>query len=328
MQIIVVLVLIAIAIAIFWWALPFLLTALGIYLVYRLIRYVKKEKYFKSPEFLEQKEKIESTIKDFNEVAEYVKEIPNNNQFVPIENKNEYAHLATFENTSKHGYKRDRNTKNINAQNVYPTSLQVVRKASEEPIKYLCKYFDINPTEENLNQLQEIGENISRMENTVENLRLREQEIETDFDPPKFILKYYKKELMEKLGAEIPNINVKYAEYIFEYVSAGGNSSQKSTITFDGETVEATASFISEKIKYKKSAKAQRALMTSRLRNIIKYRDDHTCQICGASTKEQSLLLLEIDHIIPISKGGLSSPDNLQTLCWKCNRTKSDKILS
>ena len=38
-------------------------------------------------------------------------------------------------------------------------------------------------------------------------------------------------------------------------------------------------------------------------------------------------LLLEIDHIIPVSKGGLTEESNLQTLCWKCNRSKSDKIL-
>ena len=38
-------------------------------------------------------------------------------------------------------------------------------------------------------------------------------------------------------------------------------------------------------------------------------------------------LLLEIDHIIPISKGGCTVEENLQTLCWKCNRAKSNKIV-
>lgn len=37
--------------------------------------------------------------------------------------------------------------------------------------------------------------------------------------------------------------------------------------------------------------------------------------------------LLEIDHIIPVSKGGRTAEENLQTLCWKCNRAKSDKIM-
>ena len=41
-----------------------------------------------------------------------------------------------------------------------------------------------------------------------------------------------------------------------------------------------------------------------------------------------SIILLEIDHIIPIAKGGQTVEDNLQTLCWKCNRAKSDKIIA
>ena len=39
-------------------------------------------------------------------------------------------------------------------------------------------------------------------------------------------------------------------------------------------------------------------------------------------------LLLEVDHIIPIIKGGLTKEDNLQTLCWKCNRSKGAKIVN
>lgn len=328
MQIIIVIILIAVIFSVLSWALPFLLAAAGLYVIYRTIRYIRMRRYFKSSEFLEQKERVDSTVKEYNEISEYVREIPNNNQFIPSDTKNQYAHLATFENASTHNYKRDKNKKNLNSKNIYSTSLQVVRKASEEPIKYLCKYFNIKPTEENLIQLQEISENISRMENTIENLSLRQQKIEKDFNPPKFILKHYRKELMDKLGAEIPNIGVEYAEYMFEYVSAGGNSSQKSVITFNGETVEAVANHISESIKYSKSAKAQRALMTNSLRTTIKERDQYTCMMCSASTAEQSLLLLEIDHKIPVSKGGLSTPENLQTLCWKCNRTKSDKIIN
>lgn len=39
-------------------------------------------------------------------------------------------------------------------------------------------------------------------------------------------------------------------------------------------------------------------------------------------------LLLEINHIIPVARGGETVEDNLQTLCWKCNRAKSDKIIT
>lgn len=62
------------------------------------------------------------------------------------------------------------------------------------------------------------------------------------------------------------------------------------------------------------------------LKNEIKQRDNYTCQIFGLSVKEEPNLLLEIDHIIPLSKNGITSEDNLQTLCWRCNRSKSNKI--
>lgn len=50
-------------------------------------------------------------------------------------------------------------------------------------------------------------------------------------------------------------------------------------------------------------------------------RDGFQCVICGASGKDARL---EIDHKIPISEGGSDGMDNLQTLCFNCNRGKRD----
>jgi 5-methylcytosine-specific restriction endonuclease McrA len=84
--------------------------------------------------------------------------------------------------------------------------------------------------------------------------------------------------------------------------------------------------YLSDKIKFNKSVAGQRALMTSRLRKQIKERDGYTCKHCGLSVSEEPHLLLEIDHIIPVSKGGLTTESNLQTLCWRCNRSKGAKM--
>ncbi|WP_347962659.1 HNH endonuclease [Lactococcus formosensis] len=314
-----------IVLAIYLWPL-IVIIGLG-YILYRAIRVIRKNKYFNSEEFLNHKKSVDETIQEYNEISDYVKTLPNNNSFISSSKNSEHSHLATFENTSNYQYDREKNKNNFNDSNVYSTSLQVVRKASDEPIKYLCKYFGVSISEESLAQLQKIGENISKMEETVNNLTLREQSIKNGFNPPKFITKYYSEELNNKIGMQLPNITPDYSQYIFEYVSAGGNSSQKSVITFNSETVEATAQYILDKLKFKKSAQGQRALMTKALREHIKERDNYTCQICKVSTFDQDLLLLEVDHIIPVSKGGLSTLDNLQTLCWKCNRTKSNKIL-
>lgn len=53
-------------------------------------------------------------------------------------------------------------------------------------------------------------------------------------------------------------------------------------------------------------------------------RDKWTCCSCGRSTRAHGVLL-EVDHIVPRSKGGTDDLDNLQTLCKKCNLGKSNK---
>ena len=53
-------------------------------------------------------------------------------------------------------------------------------------------------------------------------------------------------------------------------------------------------------------------------------RDKWKCLSCGRSAKEDGVLL-EVDHIIPRSKGGSDDMNNLQTLCKKCNIGKSNK---
>ena len=50
--------------------------------------------------------------------------------------------------------------------------------------------------------------------------------------------------------------------------------------------------------------------------------DNYVCQICHKKSK--SRVGFEVDHIKPLNKGGLSVPNNLQILCTKCNRKKSD----
>lgn len=309
------------------WLLPYVLFGLGVYCLYLLIRYIRKERYFKSDEFLSHKKEIANMVKEYNEIANYVNSFERINLKAANQERYKYSDLATYENTSSYKIKRDKNTSNISLENVYHTSLSVVKKASEEPLKYFCKYFDFKPNEDNLMQIQDIGEKISRFTNAKNNLDARLEKIISDFNPPKFILKHYEKELHNHLEIDIPKITFTFPKYKFEYVSPGGNSSQKTTITLNDLTIEALIEYMANHIKQRKTVKAQRALMTKKLREFIKKRDNYTCQNCGASVADQSLLLLEVDHIIPVSKGGLSTADNLQTLCWKCNRTKSNKII-
>ncbi len=46
------------------------------------------------------------------------------------------------------------------------------------------------------------------------------------------------------------------------------------------------------------------------------------CALCGATKKERPL---DVDHILPKSKGGKNEYENLQVLCSKCNRSQGNK---
>jgi 5-methylcytosine-specific restriction endonuclease McrA len=70
-------------------------------------------------------------------------------------------------------------------------------------------------------------------------------------------------------------------------------------------------------------AKNQRKLMTPALRRQIMERDNYTCQICGKYMPDQ--IGLQIDHIVPVAKGGKTVPSNLQVLCNRCNGRKGSR---
>lgn len=61
--------------------------------------------------------------------------------------------------------------------------------------------------------------------------------------------------------------------------------------------------------------------VTQPTRNMIYQRDDNKCQYCG-STRH-----LTIDHVIPRSKGGGDTWENMVVACSSCNMKKGDKYL-
>jgi hypothetical protein len=307
---------------------PIAFVALVAILAPRVIRNIRKKRYFASDEFLRHKDEIASVVAEHNDIADYVSDIRKRGSFqLGTSSTASQAHLASFQNTSNHAYRRDRNVAAYGASNVHNCSLQVVRNASADPFKYLIKYFDVKADEVHLTNVENLGETIARLEGAVANLHQREASITSSFNPPAFILKHYNQEFMEQVGVTLSPISVPYPVYVFEYVSAGGNSSQKTTVTLNTPAIDALIETLSEKIRFKSSAAGQRALMTAKFREFIKSRDQHTCLQCAVSISMEPHLLLEVDHVLPVSRGGMSTEENLQTLCWRCNRSKSNKIV-
>lgn len=72
------------------------------------------------------------------------------------------------------------------------------------------------------------------------------------------------------------------------------------------------------------SSRIERARMSDSIRYDVLRRDNYKCAICGKGNRDG--VKLEVDHIIPVSKGGKTEMSNLQTLCERCNRGKSNKL--
>ncbi len=52
----------------------------------------------------------------------------------------------------------------------------------------------------------------------------------------------------------------------------------------------------------------------------------YECAACKMTSHNR--IPFQIDHIIPLNKGGKTIPENLQVLCRKCNASKSDKVMN
>lgn len=72
-----------------------------------------------------------------------------------------------------------------------------------------------------------------------------------------------------------------------------------------------------------KNKNESRDPISPKLRFEVFKRDKYVCQYCGACGPDVEL---EIDHVIPVSRGGTDDINNLKTACFKCNRGKGDRV--
>ncbi|MCL4366703.1 HNH endonuclease [Patescibacteria group bacterium] len=78
--------------------------------------------------------------------------------------------------------------------------------------------------------------------------------------------------------------------------------------------------------EYVRSSSDSRTISLS-LRLKVLSRDQFRCVFCGKSPATDIGTKLHIDHMIPFSKGGKSTIENLQTLCEECNLGKSNNFI-
>lgn len=209
-------------------------------------------------------------------------------------------------------------------------SAAVFASAENNPIDYIIKIFYPNKQDypiqiQKLHTFIEDVEMLKDAKKIIDNYKVEfSKYIE---EVPDFILAEDRDGFYSRLGfADITedSLNV---EYKFTYTSNGGYAQRSFAVPMTENTVVELIKRLENKLTFAEFKKEQRCMMTKKLREFIKQRDNYTCKCCGNSTYKEPNLLLEIDHIIPVAKGGVTEANNLQTLCWRCNRSKSDKLM-
>lgn len=209
-------------------------------------------------------------------------------------------------------------------------SATVFASAENNPIDYIVKYFYPNKEQysEQIQKLQLLIEELETLRDAKEIIENYKKDYKQYLsEVPSYIMENDEDGFYSRLGFANISESVLTVEYKFSYTSDGGMAQRSFTVPMTEETIVELVNKLQSKLTMSAFVKEQRTLMTSKLRQHIKERDNFTCRYCGNSTFAEPNLLLEIDHIIPVAKGGCTTEDNLQTLCWKCNRSKSSKIV-
>lgn len=281
--------------------------------------------YYESEDFLKIKDTCNLLTQSQKEFNEYINEKAQSisalfgTRIVRNETKNEdeYNYIRAYK-------------KNITPFTAEVSST-VFGSAENNPIGYIIKYFYPNKSQyveqiQKLRLLIEELETLREAKNIIENYKKEyEQYIQ---NVPTYVLQDDEDGFYARLGLAIIDESVLNVDYQFTYTSNGGMAQRSFTVPMNEENITELINQLESKLSLAAQAKEQRALMTTKLRTQIKERDNYTCCICGNSTHIEPNLLLEIDHIIPVAKGGMTEEGNLQTLCWKCNRNKGAKLIS
>lgn len=279
--------------------------------------------YYESPDFLKIKETCKVLMNSQREFNEYI------NDKVQSISRLFGTRVVRNETINEDEYNYIRPYKKTITPFTAEVSATVFASAENNPMEYIVKYFYPNKKSypeqiQNLYRLVEELETLRDAKQIIENYKAEYQQYLGGV--PDFIMENDKAGFYSRLGFATVDESVLTVEYKFSYTSGGGMAQRSFTVPMTEENISELIKVLESKLTASAFAKEQRILMTKKLRDLIKRRDNFTCCNCGNSTYVEPNLLLEIDHIIPVAKGGRTVEENLQTLCWKCNRAKGAKI--
>lgn len=280
--------------------------------------------YYQSPDFSKIKETCEALMSSQREFNEYITEK------VQSISRLFGTRVIRNETITEDEYNYIRPYKKTITPFTAEVSAAVFASAENNPLEYIAKNFYPNKSlyPEQLQKLYLLVEELETLKDAkkiIDNYKAEYQQYLGDV--PDFVMENDEAGFYSRLGFANIDESTLTVEYKFSYTSGGGMAQRSFTVPMTEENIINLIKILENKLTANAFAREQRSLMTKKLREHIKTRDNFTCCNCGNSTHAEPNLLLEIDHIVPVAKGGCTVENNLQTLCWKCNRAKSDKLV-
>ncbi len=129
---------------------------------------------------------------------------------------------------------------------------------------------------------------------------------EWDLQNSKYSYTTYKTRFKGWTNACLKFIEYKSGAIVLDNASGSGEE-------FKGEATSKDSSRIDSKVL---------RTIPLKVRLNVLVRDSFCCTFCGRSPATDKGVRLHIDHKIPFAKGGKTTLDNLQTLCYECNLGK------
>lgn len=139
---------------------------------------------------------------------------------------------------------------------------------------------------------------------------------------PDFLYRYIEK--AELCNRTLHPVTETEAEVLCHYISPKGRNSYQKTYHIDFDTLVGLLNACNSKYVYQQSKDYERSLLTKSMRYDVLRRDGYRCQLCGRSANDG--VILHVDHVIPVSRGGRTVMSNLRTLCEECNLGKGAKF--
>jgi len=172
------------------------------------------------------------------------------------------------------------------------------------------KGLDLSPRPHAPQQVYSDKDFFDEMERIWQKVGQRPSRTEWEMSSPKISISAYKK----RFGSW-SNACLKFIDYKMR-----GDSSPDNYVSPNNEVLNHPL-----KTNHSIEIKEKSISIPDGLRVKVFQRDNFRCIFCGKSPATDFGTKLHVDHIIPFSKGGKTTIDNLQTLCADCNLGKSNR---